>query len=923
MPQFISIKNATENNLKGIDLDIPKNKIVVITGVSGSGKSTLAFDTIYAEGQRRYLESLSTYSRQFLGVQNKPEVELITGLSPTIAISQKSYSYNPRSNVATITEIYDYIRLLFAKIGIPYSPKTNLPIKKYSIQEITDKILSLQEETKIYIVSPDIGHNSIEEIKKRGFIRIAINGEIFNIYDNHYYSETDKISVIIDRIKIKNNIESRIISSIRSSLELNKNVLEIWIFEKDSEKYQIMKFPTTLINEDIQIPDITPRLFSFNSPIGVCKKCNGLGVTATFDINLIIPDKNKSLLDGAVAPLFDQNSPDLESKTHMPFRNLLVSMAKKYNFNLNTEWKNLPDKIKKIIIHGEQDSLSKGDFCGVMNILEGNDKKYDILLKNNPEQYKKLNTCTQCNGYRLNNEALSIKVGNYNIGEISSMYIDDAINFFINLPSKLNTTELQISTPIIKEINKRLLAIKKIGLDYLNLNREAITLSGGEAQRIRLVSQIGTGLSGILYVLDEPSIGLHHNESKALIEMIKELRDLENTVIIVEHEEEIIKNADYIIEIGPGSGVNGGKIVAKGTIDEIKNNKESLTGLYISKAKYISVPKQRRSYTRSINLYGVSRHNIKKLNVKIPLGVFVCITGASGSGKSTLISDILYNSIKDTRNMSPTNTYFEKIEGTEYIKSVIKISYTNINKTPRSNPATYINIFDEIRTIFASQPESKALGFDVSKFSFNNKSGRCHMCEGNGLIKIDMHFLSDMYVVCESCEGKRYNKETLMVKYKNKTIADVMDLTIDEALLFFANFSKIYEKMLLLQQVGLGYLKLGQPANTLSGGEMQRIKLAKELSKTTSNEMIYIMDEPTVGLHTDDLHNLIAIINKIVEKKNTVIVIEHNVNVIKNADYVIEMGDGGGKYGGKIITQGTPEEIAKNNNSYIGKYLNI
>ncbi|CAK8163331.1 UvrABC system protein A [Candidatus Xenohaliotis californiensis] len=925
MSKFISIKNAVENNLKSINVEIPRNKITVITGVSGSGKSTLAFNTIYAEGQRRYIESLSTYLRRFIGISNKPMVESITGLSPTLAISQKTHSHTYQPTVSTITEIHDHIRLLFAKIGIPYSLTTNKPIKIYSHEEIKNTVAVFPTDTMLHIMSPIENHNKINEIKNKGFARLSINGAIYTDNDNYKIKNTDNVLVIIDRIIIKENIDSRILNDLQVAAEINKKLIIIAKFANKNQTCnpEILTFQTSSPDSDanaVPISSIVPSLFSFNNPSGACEECAGLGIAPSINPNLLVPDHEKTLLEGALAPLIATSSHNITIKPYSTLFEIFTKLAKKYSFSLNAPWRELPKKIQDILLYGDPSKI----FIGLMTIVEISIKAHSRhpLLKNDPKKYTSMSKCITCNGYRMNKRALSIKISDLSIGEINAMTAIDAKHFFtdyIKNHCKITSSKTLIAKQIIKEIIKRLTAINDIGLGYLTLNRSIKTLSGGEVQRVRLVSQIGMGLSGILYVLDEPSIGLHHTESEKLVCMVKELKDMGNTILIVEHDEAIIKNADYVIEIGPGSGEKGGNIVAQGTIDEIKQNSHSLTGMYLSRKLYITMPAQRRISDKKIAVHGIKKHNIKNLDVSFPLYSLTCITGSSGTGKSTLAANVIYNCIKE--NGKSIDGTYEKAFGLEYIDGIVEVNHTLLNSTPRSNPATYMNIFNEIKNLFAAQKLSKSLGYNASKFSFNSKNGHCKSCEGIGMIKIDMHFLSDIYITCEHCNGKRYNWEALQVTYKGKNISDVLSMTVDDALLFFASFAKITKGLTAVQEVGLGYLKLGQPANTLSGGESQRIKIAKELVKYSSSRMLYILDEPTTGLHSHDIKILIKALNKLVDKNNTMIVIEHNINIIKNADYIIEMGLGGGEMGGKIISQGTPEELIKNKNSKIKLYF--
>lgn len=911
----IVIHGARQHNLKNIDLELPKNKLIVITGPSGSGKSSLAFDTIYAEGQRRYVESLSAYARQFLGIMEKPDVDSIEGLSPAIAIDQKTTSKNPRSTVGTITEIYDYLRLLFARVGKPHCPECGRVISSQSAQDISESIISLKEGTRIQILAPLVRgqkgeHKEIlEKIKRMGYPRVRIDGEVYLTEEIPPLEKNRKhsIEVVIDRVVIKEGIRTRVNDSVEQALKLSDGLVIVNLVDENKDIIFSEKFACP--EHNFSIPEISPRLFSFNSPYGACPVCKGLGVIHKVDENLLI-DYDRSAIEAF------RISDTLSFKY---IKSIVSEMLSTYRINKYTKFKDLPDYIKKDILYGD------GYFEGIIPHLE---KKYleteNERYREEIEKYIKEIKCPACKGSRLKKEALTVLVGGKNIFEVVLMNIKQAFDFFIEFEnSPMSDKEKIISQKIVKEIKERLKFLIDVGLDYLTLERSATTLSGGEAQRIRLATQIGSKLSGVLYVLDEPSIGLHPRDTHKLINTLKELRNLGNTVIVVEHDLETIEEADFIVDIGPGSGVYGGYITAVGTLEEIKNNPHSLTGKYLSKKLKIPVPSQRRnSDGKFLTIYKASQHNLKGIDVKIPLGLFVAITGVSGSGKSTLIYDILWKAAKNRfYGTSEDVGKHEKIEGWEYIDKVINVDQSPIGKTPRSNPATYTKVFDHIRELFASTPESKVRGYTAGRFSFNVKGGRCEACQGEGVVKIEMHFLPDIYVTCDVCNGKRYNKETLSILYKGKNIADILNMTVAEALEFFENISTIRNKLKLLHDVGLDYIKLGQPATTLSGGEAQRIKLARELSKRDTGKTLYLLDEPTTGLHSHDVAKLIQVLNQLVEKGNTVVVIEHNLDIIKSADWIIDLGPEGGNKGGLIVAEGTPEMIINNPNSYTGQFL--
>ena len=934
----IIIKGAKEHNLKNINIEIPRDKLVVITGLSGSGKSSLAFDTLYAEGQRRYVESLSSYARQFLGMMEKPDVESIDGLSPAISIDQKTTSKNPRSTVGTVTEIYDYIRLLYARIGVAYCPNCGKKIEKQTLDQIVDDILKLQEGTKIQILAPIIRGKKGEFVKqlegyqKQGFVRIRIDGEMMELTDDIELDRKKKhnIELVVDRLVIKPEIRNRLAESIEVSLKNANNLVLFDISEKDKKYEKMYNTNYSCVDCGISIDELSPRMFSFNNPFGACPACTGIGYLMKMDEDLIIPDKNKTLYDGVKA-FGSSTMKKGETRAKMYFE----SIGKHYGVDIKKPIKKLPREFLEKILYGTGDEKIDFEyespygvrkfttpFEGVLPTLERRHNETKSQgMRDFYEMYMSESDCPVCKGARLKKESLAVKVGNKNINELTDMSIDKILDFINHL--ELSKSDAMIADMIIKELNKRLQFLIDVGLEYLTLSRPAGTLSGGEAQRIRLATQIGSSLTGVLYILDEPSIGLHQRDNEKLIATLKKLRDLGNSVLVVEHDEDTMYAADQIIDIGPGAGVHGGNVMAQGTAEEIKLVQNSETGAYLSGRKKIEVPKKRRKPNgKSIEIIGATQNNLKNINVKFPLGVFTCVTGVSGSGKSTLVNEILYKTI--ARELNGANEKAGKckeVKGLENIDKIINIDQSPIGRTPRSNPATYTGVFDEIREIFATTNEAKMRGYQRGRFSFNMPGGRCEACSGDGSLKIEMHFLPDIYVPCEVCHGARYNRETLEVKYKGKSIADVLDMTVEEALVFFENVPKIKKKIQTLNDVGLGYIKLGQPSTTLSGGEAQRVKLATELSKRATGKTLYILDEPTTGLHIADVHRLVDILQRLVDTGNSIIVIEHNLDLIKTCDYIIDLGPEGGEKGGNVVQVGTPEQVVKNERSYTGQFL--
>lgn len=933
--KYIKIRGANEHNLKNIDVDIPRDSFVVLTGLSGSGKSSLAFDTIYAEGQRRYMESLSSYARQFLGQMEKPNVEKIEGLSPAISIDQKSTNRNPRSTVGTVTEIYDYFRLLYARVGIPHCPKCGKEIKKQSVDQMVDQIMALPERTKIQLLAPVVRgrkgeHQKLfEQAKRSGYVRVIVDGNMYELTEEIKLEKNKKhnIEIVVDRLMVKEGIEKRLTDSIENVLELAEGKMTLDII--DGEKLQ---FSDSFSCPDcgISIEEIEPRSFSFNNPFGACPTCFGLGYKMEFDINLMIPDKRLSISEGAIQVMGWQSCTDPSSFTYA----VLKALTEEYHFSLETPFEDYPEDVKKILVYGTEGKEVKVHYKGMRGegvydvafdgLLRNVQRKYretsSETMKQEYEQFMRITPCEECHGQRLKKTSLAVTVGDKNIYEITSMSVKKLGSFLQEM--ELSRQQHLIGDQILKEIRARVGFLNEVGLDYLSLSRATGSLSGGEAQRIRLATQIGSGLVGVAYILDEPSIGLHQRDNDKLLGALKNLKDLGNTLIVVEHDEDTMMAADYIVDIGPGAGSHGGEVVSCGTAEEIMKNKNSITGAYLSGRIKIPVPAERRKPTGYLTVKGARENNLKNIDVQIPLGIMTCITGVSGSGKSSLTNEILYKRLaRDLNRARCIPGEHDGILGLDQLDKVIDIDQSPIGRTPRSNPATYTGVFDMIRDLFAATPDAKAKGYKKGRFSFNVKGGRCEACSGDGILKIEMHFLPDVYVPCEVCEGKRYNRETLEVKYKGKSIYDVLDMTVEEALEFFKNVPSIHRKIQTLYDVGLSYVKLGQPSTELSGGEAQRIKLATELSKRSTGKTIYILDEPTTGLHFADVHKLIEILRRLSEGGNTVVVIEHNLDVIKTTDYIIDMGPEGGDGGGTVIACGTPEEVAENKKSYTGHYV--
>jgi excinuclease ABC subunit A len=933
--QYIKIRGACEHNLKNINVDIPRNELVVLTGLSGSGKSSLAFDTIYAEGQRRYMESLSSYARQFLGQMEKPNVESIEGLSPAISIDQKSTNRNPRSTVGTVTETYDYFRLLYARIGIPHCPQCGREIKKQTVDQMVDQIMLLPEKTKIQLLAPVVRgrkgeHTKLfEQAKKSGYVRVRVDGNLYELTEEINLDKNKKhnIEIIVDRLVVKEGIEKRLTDSIENVLELAEGLMIVDVIDGEPINFsQSFSCPDC----GISIDEIEPRSFSFNNPFGACPVCYGLGYKMEFDIDLMIPDRSNSIADGAIAVIGWQSCTDKSSYT----RAILDALAKEYKFDLNTPFEQLSEEAQRVLIYGTDGREVKVYYRGQRGegiydvafegLIKNVERRYretsSDTIKQEYESFMRITPCKECGGHRLKKESLAVTVCDKNIYEVTSMSIKELKDFLDNM--QLTKTQELIGNQVLKEIKARISFLVDVGLEYLTLARGTATLSGGEAQRIRLATQIGSGLVGVAYILDEPSIGLHQRDNDKLLKTLLHLKELGNSLLVVEHDEDTMLAADHIVDIGPGAGEHGGELVAQGTAKEIMKNKNSITGAYLSGRIKIPVPKERRQPTGYLRVIGAAENNLKNIDVDIPLGIMTCVTGVSGSGKSSLVNEILYKELARKLNRARTIPgKHKKIEGIEQLDKVIDIDQSPIGRTPRSNPATYTGVFDQIRDLFASTADAKARGYSKGRFSFNVKGGRCEACAGDGILKIEMHFLPDVYVPCEVCQGKRYNRETLEVKYKGKSIYDVLDMTVEEAMKFFENVPSIKRKIDTLYDVGLSYIRLGQPSTTLSGGEAQRIKLATELSKRSTGKTIYILDEPTTGLHFADVHKLIEILRRLSEGGNSVVVIEHNLDVIKTADYIIDIGPEGGSEGGTVIATGTPEEIIKNENSYTGKYV--
>lgn len=950
----ISVRGAREHNLKGVDIDLPRNKLIVMTGLSGSGKSSLAFDTIYAEGQRRYVESLSAYARQFLEIMQKPDVDRIEGLSPAISIEQKTTSRNPRSTVGTVTEIYDYMRLLFARVGVPYSPATGLPIESQTVSQMVDRVLEFEEGTRLYILAPLVRgrkgeyRKEMAELMKKGYQRLKVDGEYYEIADVPDLDKKFKhdIDVVVDRVVVRPDSAARLADSLETCLKLSEGLAVAEFADKplpdsetasgsknksknDTHERVIFSEKFACPTSGFTIPEIEPRLFSFNNPFGACPTCDGLGSQKKIDTELIVPDQGKTLRDGAIAPWSKSSSPY--------YKQTLEALGKHFNFKMGDCWFELTEEAQKAILNGTKDKIefnyddglrsykTSKNFEGIVPNLERRWRETDSnWARDEIERYMSQASCPSCKGFRLKPETLAVKLDDKHIGHISQMSIRGAGEWFNSLPTKLSDKQMEIAERILKEIRERLKFLNDVGLDYLTLSRNSGTLSGGESQRIRLASQIGSGLTGVLYVLDEPSIGLHQRDNARLLDTLRHLRDIGNTVIVVEHDEDAILTADYVVDIGPAAGIHGGEVIAKGTPKQVMANKKSLTGQYLTGAIEIPNRKERRKPVkgRHIKVVGARANNLKNVTAEIPLGLFTAVTGVSGGGKSTLLIETLYKAAaRRIMGARDNPAAHDHIEGFEFIDKVIDIDQSPIGRTPRSNPATYTGAFTPIREWFSGLPESKARGYQPGRFSFNVKGGRCEACQGDGVIKIEMHFLPDVYVTCDVCNGKRYNKETLDVMFKGKTIADVLDMTVEEGCLFFDAFPAVRDKLVTLKRVGLDYIKVGQQATTLSGGEAQRVKLAKELSKRSTGKTLYILDEPTTGLHFHDIAKLLEVLQELVDQGNSIAVIEHNLEVIKSADWVIDLGPEGGDGGGEVVAIGTPEDVAKNERSYTGHFL--
>jgi excinuclease ABC subunit A len=935
--QDIRVTGAREHNLRGIDVTLPRDRLVVITGLSGSGKSSLAFDTIYAEGQRRYVESLSAYARQFLELMQKPDVESIEGLSPAISIEQKTTSCNPRSTVGTVTEIHDYMRLLWARVGVPHSPATGLPIESQTVSQMVDAIMAMGEGTRLYLLAPVVRgrkgeyRKELADLRKRGFQRVKVDGEVHDIADVPALDKKRKhdIAVVVDRVIVKPGLETRLADSVETALGLSDGLLIAENAGDGAETVFSAKFACPV--SGFTIEEIEPRLFSFNNPFGACPACDGLGVKLYFDPELVVPNPDRTLRDGAVAPWSSYGQPSPY------YAQALASVATHYGSDVNTPWRDMPERAREAILHGSGDEIlplrfddgnrsyrTEKPFEGVIPNIARRWRETDSAgVREDLSRYQASHPCESCNGFRLKPEALAVKIDGRHIGEISDLSISAALEWFAGLEDRLRPKDREIAHRILREITERLGFLTSVGLTYLTLSRTSGTLSGGESQRIRLASQIGSGLTGVLYVLDEPSIGLHQRDNDRLLATLKRLRDLGNTVIVVEHDEDAIRAADHLVDMGPGAGVHGGSIVAEGTPEQVMANPASLTGQYLTGGRAVPVPDERRpGNDKALRIEGARGNNLQDLTVDIPLGTFTCVTGVSGGGKSSLVIETLYKALaRQLHGARELPAPHDSIGGVEHIDKIVDIDQSPIGRTPRSNPATYTGAFTPIRDWFANLPDAKARGYKPGRFSFNVKGGRCEACQGDGVIKIEMHFLPDVYVTCDVCKGKRYNRETLEILFRGKSIADVLDMTVEEAVDFFKAVPVIRDKMVLLQRVGLGYIHLGQQATTLSGGEAQRVKLAKELSRRATGRTLYILDEPTTGLHFEDVRKLLEVLHHIVDQGNTVLVIEHNLEVIKTADHIIDLGPEGGSGGGRLVAQGTPEEVAANLESYTGQYL--
>lgn len=936
MKDSLVIKGAREHNLKNVDLELPRNQLIVFTGLSGSGKSSLAFDTIYAEGQRRYVESMSSYARQFLGQMEKPDMDYIEGLSPAISIDQKTSGHNPRSTVGTVTEIHDYLRLLYARVGVPHCPHCGKEIRQQTVDEMIGHIEQMPPESRVLLLSPVVrqrkGEHSklLEDAQKAGFVRVLINGEQYDLGETPALDKKKKhnIDLVVDRLIIKPDMRSRLSDSVETALRESGGLMAV--YSLDTKERTLFSQNYACPDCGISIEELSPRMFSFNSPFGACPECAGLGVMRNIPADLVLPDRSKSLNQGAINAMGWNSSGDEHSTAHMMF----VGLSEKYKFSMDTPIKDLPDKIVDIILYGAKGQKVPVRFqnitgSGTYNInyegiiptlLRRYRESSSESAKTMYESFMREEPCPLCQGKRLKPEALGVTVGGVNLADLSSMNLTDTQRFLESL--RLGQNQTIIAEQIIKELRARLSFLRDVGLSYLSLSRAAATLSGGESQRIRLATQIGSGLVGVLYILDEPSIGLHQKDNARLLGTLKRLKELGNTLIVVEHDEDTLRNADYIVDIGPGAGVNGGRVVAQGNLEDIKNSPESITGAYLSGRKVIPLPKTRRKPTNYLKVIGAKANNLKNLDVTFPLGVLCAVSGVSGSGKSSLVNQILYKALaRDLNRANTTPGPHERIQGLEHLDKIISIDQSPIGRTPRSNPATYTGVFDLIRKVFAQTNEAKTRGYKENRFSFNVKGGRCEACAGDGVLKIEMHFLADLYVPCEVCKGKRYSQETLQVHYRGKSISDVLEMTVDEALSFFEHHQGIYNKLKTLQDVGLGYVKLGQPSTTLSGGEAQRVKLATELSRRATGKTLVLLDEPTTGLHIDDVNRLITVLQRLTDAGNTVLVIEHNLDVLKTADYIIDLGPDGGDRGGQVVAEGTPEEVARTEGSHTGEYL--